>query len=222
MAQLTANFALGTNGNAILAADPGSANAWDAVLTTGSGTVTYDNTHTTGYSPEMAKITLGGQAQTKWSTALGTVTDHYGRLYWYQTASGNFLDVLRMGSSGSFAAGLIADNNSSTKLALYDAGSTVQATSATTIPVNQLIRIEWHIIHSATVGQLEAKIFLTPDSSTPDETFATAATLNTLASANEILFGAVVDRGQSWWIGDVVANATAYPGPVPRTVGAFQ
>jgi hypothetical protein len=222
MAQLTANFALGTNGNAILAADPGSANAWDSIVKPGSGTGVYDNTHTTGHSPEMAQfVSANGQYQLQWSTALGTVTDHYGRLYWYQTGYGGFLDVVRMGSTGSFAGGLDV-NITNGHINLRDQAGAIQAATTQAVALNQLVRIEWHIIHSATVGQIEVKLFNSAESTTPDETIATTANINTLASANEINFGPVAARAETWWIGDIVANANAYPGRFSPTVGAFQ
>src|SRR6266545_5839646 len=91
MATLTATFEAGTNGNNILATDPGSASAWDAVtIVNNTGrppTAKYDTTHV-GHGSLAAKIDVGSTdvAYCEWSAAFGTQTDHYGRLYLYLTA----------------------------------------------------------------------------------------------------------------------------------------
>ena len=78
----------------------------------------------------------------------------------------------------------------------------------------QWVRIEYHLVHSTTVGQAEFKLFTSLESPSPVETLTTAADKNLLASADEIRYG--VRSGQSvvtYYYDDIVAGATSYPGP---------
>lgn len=216
MSLCTSNFATGTNGNVIATTDTGAATAWDAVLLGAPGNVQYDNAH--GAPPTaslMAKITGTGQAQLEWSTALGTVTDYYTRYYLYATSYGGAgFDILRSNNGGSGAAFIFL--NSTGKIELRDATNSILATSTTTIALNQLVRLEWHIINSATVGQMEVKIYQTSINGTsPDETLTTTANKNTAAQTTKVDFGPGVSRSNTWWIGNVVTGASAYPGPSP-------
>jgi hypothetical protein len=106
------------------------------------------------------------------------------------------------------------------KIRAYDApGTTVDTT--TSVATGQWIRIEWHVIHSATVGQIEVKLFNTASDVSPTETLTSPANLDTLANATRFDIG--VNAGQASGINNgidqnvyldaVVANATSYPGP---------
>src|SRR6266545_1351031 len=89
MAQLTANFETGVNGNNIAAADPGSATAFDAVTKNAFGLAAYDNAHIAfgSLAGKFGSTGAGaGNAYIEWTTALGTVTDYFFRLYLYLTA----------------------------------------------------------------------------------------------------------------------------------------
>lgn len=213
MAVLTATFETGVHGNAVAIADAGSATAWDVLNDPGAGSLLYDNTHV--YETLAAKVSHGGagaRIQISWTTALGTVTDHYGRIYIYFTANpGNVANPMRVESTGAVASQIIV--NSSGTIRMDDsAGQAVVTTNS--ISLNQWVRLEWHVIHSTTVGQVEVKLFNNPDSVSPTETQTSAASRNTLASANEIMFGSGAGLTYSdFWMDNIVANDTAYPGP---------
>lgn len=222
MAQLTATFETGINGNNILATDSGSANAWDSMSVLGGNVATYDNTHP-------AHGSLGGKFDNTvapasnslavWQASFGTVTEHWGRVYIYITANPaatfRLVELRSGGIGGAFACSVRVDSNG--KIALAD--NTATTTGLTAISLNQPIRIEFHIIHSATIGQMEAKLFNTKDSTTVDDTITSAATHNTLASVDTIGFG--LGGGGSAgpiWMDDIVANALSYPGPAVVSV----
>lgn len=215
MAQISADFELGTNGNSVLPADAGSATAWDTESTAGASTRTYSDA-VVAHGGLSMKLTWNAASETviSWTTALGTVTDHYGRFYLYMLANpSNFCDILRMlsGGSPSFYASVIPAGT----IALADQGGNNIGTTTNALALNQKTRIEYHIIHSVTVGQVELKLFNSAESTTPTETLTTAADKNLLASADEIRYG--IRGGQSsssYYYDDIVANATSYPGPV--------
>jgi hypothetical protein len=87
-------------------------------------------------------------------------------------------------------------------------------TTTDPIATGQWVRIEWHVVHSATVGEFEVKYFEDADSSTATETLTSPASWNTHAAPTEIRFGAL--SGGSWQpsLDDIVANATDWPGSV--------
>lgn len=216
MATLAANFEAGTNGNTIAAADAGSVDAWNTVSTPpASGVLAYDNAHA-AHGSLAAKLstgaTAGAEAMT-WTTAFGAQTDHYGRVYLYMTANPAASPrIIRVANVGTLAAGLSISTVG--KIQLLNSPAAVVATSTNAITLNAWVRIEFHFIHSATVGQLEAKLFNTADSTTVTETLTTAASLNTLASADRIAFGINTSQANvaAFWLDDILAGETSYPG----------
>lgn len=220
MTQVTAGFEGGTNGNNVLAADPGDATAWDSV--TGAGPTTnlkYDNTHVLNGTLSCLVAGSASDRYAEWSTALGTVTDHYGRIYLYMTANpGNVSPIIWVGSGATQVARMLVNSSGSVRFDSADTNNVLVTTAA--VSLNQWIRIEWHIVHSATVGQLELKLFNTASASVPTETDTSPANLNTGASANDIRFG-IPEAGFSFsalWMDAIVAGATSYPGPIVEPV----
>lgn len=223
MTQVSANFETGVNGNAISTGDAGSATAFDGVRKTAvNGIASYDNTHV-AFGSLAAKFgaTAGGTASgdVNWSTALGgTLTDSYGRLYLYLTAydTGN-VPIINYTLGGSRAARI--DFNATGKLLGFDnPAAALFPTFSTAIALNQLVRIEWRIVHSATVGFGECKLFNTASSAVATETQTGAANKNTLAGVDKIEIGAGagatgnVSASYVLWMDNIIAGATSYPG----------
>lgn len=215
MSEATANFELGVNGNDILVADAGSATAWDSRQNNdgGGNTLKYDNVHV--YGSLAAKFDNSGAPSSAcvmgWSTGIGTLTDHYGRVYLYATANpvgGSW----RIGRDGNNNFPIFINANGT--VTMNDQGG-VAVTTTAAIGLNQWVRIEYHWINSLTVGQVELKLFNSPDSSTPTETQTSAANRNTSASTTSLEFG--LGGGQTTagaiWLDNIVAGATSYPGP---------
>lgn len=220
MAEATANFELGSDGSSILAADPGSATAWDSVQTNGNS-LTYSNTH--AYGSLSAKfdntVSPGASNQLTWSTGIGALTDWYGRVYLYATANP---------AGGSYR--LIVDGNNNFPLFVNASGTVSMldqggfaVTTGTAISLNQWVRLEWHWINSATVGQVELKLFNSPDSTSPTDTQTSGANRNTSASTTQLSFGLSSGGGDAGpiWLDNIVAGATSYPGPVASAASAF-
>lgn len=202
MAALTANFELGSNGATIATSDPGDLTPWDGV----AGAV-YSNTHV-AHGTLSGKAPGGSSTQMRWDLLPG-VTEQYGRAYFYLTdyAADN--------------AGMVVGNNSFTAITLWsDTSSSIIQVGGTTnfatpYVLNQWMRIEWFIIHSTTVGQVEARLFLDADSTTPTETKTTAANLNTGTEGTSIEFRSISGTAShDLYYDALVANATDWVGPV--------
>ncbi len=219
MAQATATFEAGTQGNTIATSDTGSANAWDAVtLPAGTGSLTYDNTHV--YGALAAKFTAGSTSTTailQWSSVtLGSISDAFGRFYiWMSANPGSINNIIQFRSTGTVRARIRV--NPTGKIELINSSNSVVATSTNSVALSQWNRIEFHVTFSASVGFLEAKLFTSPDSSTATETIGTGvANLNLGgASANEFLIGTISTQ-TNWthWLDNIVWGAASYPGPV--------
>jgi hypothetical protein len=107
------------------------------------------------------------------------------------------------------------------KLQVLDSGGGQIILTTNSLNLNAFSRIEYHITHSLTVGQVEIKIFNSPDSAVATETIQTTANKNLLASANQIRYGATGgDSDGSFWLDNIVANALSYPGPVAPAFAA--
>jgi hypothetical protein len=207
----TADFELGTNGSAIIAADPGSATAWDSVLQAGGDTATYDNTHTYGRMAAKFDNTPAPNSTNTvtWTAAIGTLTNWYGRVYLWTASFPTSTYRIAHDSGGNFPVYVNSDGT----LAAFDLGG---ATSGIVpIALNRWVRIEWHWINSATVGQTEVKLFNTADSLAQDDFIQSAANRNTAASTTSLEFG-LANGGNSAgpiWLDNIIAGATSYPGP---------
>lgn len=203
----TANFERGNNGNDVLTTDPGSATAWND--TQGTPRPKYTNTRAAHGS--FSAIVSSNDAVLGWNTS---TTDHYGRLYFYATANPitNQLNLLKCQLGGTAKAYLKV--NTTGKVQIADNGALNTQDSIALISLNQWIRIEWHIIHSATVGQMQVKLFNDADSITPTEIITGPATWDTGASCDAYIFA---DYDGTWgsdtWYDNIVANASSYPGP---------
>lgn len=208
MADFSADFEAGVHGNTVTTgAGEASATAFDAI----GGTPVYDSARAAHGALGATCNASGDYVQ--WT--LASVTDHYLRAYYYfPNSTTNFVRIGRSAASGLGAINI--NLNASMKLQFVDSIGAPMLTGTTTVAVGQWIRIECHMIHSTTVGQVEFKLFHSPDSSTPTETGSSTASFNTLVSANQIDFGWHSLLGGGSWtelsMDDLVANATSYPG----------
>lgn len=221
MAVLTADFERGTNGSTISTGDTGSLTAWNSVNLTGTATGKYDNTQVAhGTLASKFTSTSDSESTLRWTTAMGTPSNHYGRLYLYMTAyaaagDANFIKTRSAGVDDLY----FAFSSTAHFFYLYNGGAQL-GTTTTTFSLNTWYRIEWHFVHSAAgAGSIEMKIYSSLDSITPIET-KTISSLTTAASADGIFFGNDRWTWDSYWLDQIVANATAYPGPFPVSTAA--
>jgi hypothetical protein len=236
MTTLTNSFEGGTNGTTITAANSGGAsgNAFDVVSIGASATLTFDNTH-------VAHGSLAGNVTTPvaatnsyaaWTTSMGTQTTVWFRLYLYYTANPANTHRVFTGVSGASNCGSL-QVTAAGKLQWINSSNATILTSTAAIPLGAWFRIEGFITGSATVGQVELKLFSTPDSLTPNETDTSAATQNTLSTMNGYRFGVSGSTASvTFWMDDLGLSSTGYlgpamslppaqqPGPAPRRIPA--
>jgi hypothetical protein len=220
MTQVTYNFEGGTNGVTIAAGDPNSGTPFDAIAPASltDGTRAYDNAHAAHgiLSGKILASTTDKLIYCSWTTSMGTLTDHFGRIYLYITAVPAVqLSLVRFLRPATGTIASVNVNNLTRFIAVGDTVGT-KATGAVAVPINQWVRIEWHIVHSATVGNIVANLYTTPDGTTITETIGNGGNYNTSTNTNEVRFGN--DSGgaltTAFWMDDIVAGATSFPGPV--------
>lgn len=213
---ISSTFETGVNGNNILTSDAGSPTPFDsAVVGTGTGAlIKYDNVQK--YGAMAGKIYAGsppaGGNYIGWTTAFGTLTDHYGRMYlYYQNDWGSSGFVAFLSGTATRAAGFI---RTSGLIELRDDSNLQKAITTISLTANAWNRIEWHLVANGTTGSFEMKIFVgaNVDGTTPDETIS-ATGLNTGINTDEVQFGILNGAVVTAWLDNLVAAATAYPGP---------
>jgi len=183
----------GTDGVNVSAANSGGAsgNAWNTVNAT--GTLVYSNAQAIHGSLSYSIVTTtSASAYMFWNSSSITVNTKtmYSRCYMYFAAAppftGRFMQF--MNSTAQLIGGVGIDV--SDKFAIRNSTDTVVATSTTTVPTSAWFRVELYVFSSATVGEMEVKIFLDPHSTTPTETLTTSSTENTRGDdIKDALFG---------------------------------
>ena len=213
MAVATADFEAGVDGNAIETTDPGSATPWDSKNVVGGNICEYDSVHAYGLLAAKFDSTPdpNSDAQLRWSTGIGTLTDWYGRIYLYCTVfptSGNqffiFQDLTNTNQKIMInAVGQLVAINAILGTAL---------TVTTPISLNQFVRFEWHLVHSTSIGTWEMKLFNNPDSDIATE-IVTSGTNNTGANLSSMGVGLQASgHSTTLWMDNIVAGTTSYPG----------
>lgn len=222
MTTLTNSFEGGTGGTTITAGNSGagSGNAFDAVTgPPASGTLAFDSTEAAhgSLSCKLATGATSGQDLVRWSTSMGTQSQVWFRTYLYVTANPAVaFRPVGFATGGGSNCGQIFVNTTG-KISFSNAAGTSVITSATTIPLNAWFRLEGFIIGSATVGQLEFKLFDTPDSATPTETQTSAASQNTNGPMGLYSYGitSALANVTAFWMDDLGLSNIGYIGPVP-------
>ena len=88
-------------------------------------------------------------------------------------------------------------------------------TTTNTVPLSTWFRVEGYVTSSATVGQVELKLFSTPDHTTPTETQTSSARRTRSAAPQPGRYGLATGgtAGVTWWMDDVAVSVTGYIGP---------
>jgi hypothetical protein len=174
----------GSNGVAVTAANSGGASgtAWSTVNAgTGGSNVTFSSSGALFGSMGYA-ITTGGTADigfTTWSTPLTPGLTMYSRGYFYfATTVTSIFRFFQLTNASFLSCGGIG-TTAANKFKILNSAGTLVSTSTTTVPTNQWIRLDLMVFSDTSVGQIELKIFLSPNSTTPDETLTTPPTVNT-------------------------------------------
>lgn len=205
MAVFTADYEKGTNGNTIGTGDAGSATAWSSVATPGA----YSNAQAAhGTLAALLPPTNSAPSLMTWTSP----TDQFGRLYLYMNqlpgGSGEF-DVV--GVNGTGTTGVAIDKTSGIIFAKAAGGfsSNGPALSATT-----LYRIEFQIVPGSS-GSVAVKVFAGDSTTQTGSTVTQSGNVGTVSSINfgNVSGGAAVAFRPT--LDQLVASATAYPGPFP-------
>jgi hypothetical protein len=211
VADFTADFEAGSNGATITTAGgEASATAFTGVV----GAPTYSNTHV-AHGLLAAKCRHDQDDYVNWAGS--DVTESYGRFYVYCTGVPDGYVAIHKTYDGGSPMVEIFLGTGDNKIIIRDS-TTASVTSTNALATGGWARIEYHIVHSATVGQATVRIYNTPDSSTATEELSSPASWNTGTKGNSYTFGHIetfsgggsdIDR----WFDDLVANATTWPGP---------
>lgn len=216
----------GTSGTTVTTSNSGGDPtdiAFDFVNTPNSSTATFDNTHSAhgvqslalGTGPSSANSNVGWSS----SLTLTSLNQVWFRCYVYLSAlptAGSMRIFAAFSSSGICAAINIRTTG---KLTFNDANFATQLTSTNGMPTNSWFRVEGYVTASATVGQGEFKLFgvntQSMDSSTPDETKTSGATLNTAANITKVELGQSGSAPQAnftFWMDDLGVSDSGYIG----------
>jgi hypothetical protein len=226
VAAIGADFETSTVGSTIATSDTGRPTSWDSV-TIALGVAVYDNAHV-AHGAKSAKFSAVGttaQDYCRWTSQYGTQTNSYGRLYLYVASWTGFsnLYLVNANSAGTFKA-LIRVIVTSQKLSITDSTGTPEVLSTNTVATGQWVRIEWHFIHSATVGQIVVKLYNSAESTVVTDTLTSTANWNTGADTNGFWVGMGCgiqnQSGVELWMDNIVTNATDWPGPFPANTVA--
>lgn len=222
MADLLNSLEGGTNGTTVTSANTGgtSGNALDTVSIGAGSVLAFDNTHAAHGSLAL-KCTAAAATFSfgYWGTSLGAgQAQVWFRIYLYVTAApaanARVVTFWNTTSAGTQCGALLI--NTAGKIIFQNAGSSTILTSAATFPLNTWFRVEGFLKASATVGQLEFKLFTTLDGTTTSDVQTSAATQNTGASVGSIGWGISNSPASAvgpYWIDDFGASVTAYLGP---------
>jgi fibronectin type 3 domain-containing protein len=167
---LSNNFEGGSNGTAITAANSGgtSGNAFNTASCT-SGTETFSNA-----SPAHGNL-FGLLSPTtnlcylQWNNkSVSPTTASYGRAYLKLAANPAGAFGLMRITDASSVRDVQVNLSKTGKLSVLDANGTTQVTFTQSVPLNQWVRLEWHVV-SAASGTFELRMY-SGDSTTPLET----------------------------------------------------
>ena len=226
MTDLTNGLEGGSNGTTLTQGSGGNTGGasgafLDDIFIGTSAANTFDNTHAAHGSLSMKCATGASAVQVYggWNTSLGSgLSQVWFRAYYWIGAnpSGNHgIVMFKSASGGSQVARFVLTTTG--KIQCNDAANTAITGMTTTNSVNTSawFRIEGFVISSATVGQVELKLFNSMDSTTATETLTSAATQNTGSGIGEEIFGQAGSgvASENLWVDDLGVSTTAYLGP---------
>lgn len=188
------------------------------VTSSGSGsTLIADSTHAahgsrglkvatsaTPYSPFVA-----------WTeTRLGKLKTSWVRFYLFITANPAANHRVMTFIGGGTARGGVLVTTTGKLRSVDAAGATIQNT-ATSIALNQWIRVEVMLTGDASTGQVIVQLYNSPEATTPTETITSAASFNTGGDVDAWRFGLSASQASvgPYWIDDPNVSADGWIGP---------
>jgi hypothetical protein len=212
---LKSYFTNGNPGNEVYATDPGSPDQFDQTAG-GATSLVYDVTHALGLLAAKCSTGASGDqvGNVQWTTSFGTLTDHYSRFYVYMTGyppTNSSLAGWMTSALGSGIKGRIRIDSDGL-LRITNAAATVLATAGSALPLNQWVRLEWHVVHDVSVGSVELRVYSTdPQAAVGSYDYALSASgANTGVDATGIMFGWCLSSINlpAMWIDALAAAAT--------------
>ncbi|MEO8423490.1 MAG: hypothetical protein ABI595_06200 [Actinomycetota bacterium] len=207
----------GVLGTTLSGANSGGANglAFDTVVSTGDARLVYDNTYTRGVGLS-ARHTAGpgGNSYYEWNRSLGSPSVWYGRVYLYLggLSSGDIRLVRAQGANDDLE--LVIEVSRRGTLRIRDAANRVIATSIQPVATGAWVRLEWKVNHAT--GQIELRVFNSPNLTTPTETLVTAAGQTIGSRPARVQMGRSGSQAFSvvFWTDDPALSTTRFVGPV--------
>lgn len=225
MTALRNNFDGGPDGTTLTVANSGQVpgnNAFNSVTTKVADNVIQYTSAAALARPTAEYVlqcsTVGvAQANCAWTTAMGSQTQIWWRQYFYLTAAPATNDMCIFEcDNGSAYAGTVYVEQTTNKLYVGKSNAGSLLTMATAAPLNQWLRLEAWFKFSATVGEIELRLYTDADSDTAFETIAVNNQTLT-ASANNFAFGQPFTTGgkPTTYFSGIELNNEGWPGPAP-------
>ena len=219
MTLLTNNAEGGTSGTTVTTGNSGGAsgNAFDVVSIGTGAALTFDNTHAAhgSLAYEFSTGSTSGLSRVQYTTAMGTQSQVWFRLYCYLTANPAATIRLWDADQSATACGVIVVLSTGHLQFRTGSAGTQTLNSTNAVPLNAWWRLEGFCTGSATTGQVEFKLYTTPDSTTPLETQTSASNINTTGTMDHYSFGISTNTANvaAFWEDDLGLSSTGYIGP---------
>lgn len=207
----------GTDTVTISAANSGGASGDAFTAVTGAAVYRSAQTRDT-LSMGVTQAGTSSPAYCWWQTLGSITTDLYYRYYfWRSSATLVFSDIgIFVAITGAAAVSVYGNMNASGFLGARNAANADIAASRGSVQIaaNQWVRIEYRIKSSATVGEVEWRLFNTADSTVADDTkVVTGLVLG--ANTDQLRFGNLQNMpvSTSWYYDDFAVSTAGWIGP---------
>ena len=219
-------FEGGTPGVAITSGNSGGASL--DPFGTVVGNVTYANAQSKQAVSANGFLANGGTLNTyvRHDYPAPSTIESYGRVYLYLTSyPSSQTQFVRFNTNAGTPSAFIrlAANG---RMSVCNAANTIIQTAVNVTPLNQWVRVEWRLIPSTTVGEIQARIWFSAESAgAPDEDLSgTAQVLG--ADTNRVLYGigatvTALTADYSWYMDEIVTGAQGWPGPSGTPANSF-
>jgi len=220
----------GTNGVALTTSDPVS-DPFD-LMTVGTGaTFQYDSSHGSNQGCQSVQVATSGTSaasngrwQSTWTNSIPGPNLWASACFYFTANPAAQITIMEFRRDGDLA-GPYLKLNSTGKFIIADTSNTNAATSVTSIPLNSEFRLEFSASASDGVGGfVEARLFLNPSGTVPDEVITAGGLTTTAAGARGLagLRAGIVVAAASvgpYWMWAVQASNVGYPAPLATTGG---
>ena len=194
--------------------DDGTAgNAWDAHSFASGGTGVYD-TGIVAHGTLAGKFIQGANdvCYVEWAASMGTKIEVYGRAYnWQPSTDEDNRYAVQFMNGGSVAAVIyLSLLPGDRRFYVFNADFAANQVSTLDFPEDQWVRLEFHLVCHATLGEIHAKVFLGDSTTLYDE--ARLQNTNTLSQITVSRFGQANTRIGNFSMDDIELNDIGWPG----------